>query len=237
MLSTRVLLSGIALLASLFSIHTSQAAPFATASAFIDLSTLSVQTTGSASFSLNGVDEYNGTVEVPNQFAETFTDSDIAVDHLAVDTAEVSMLADSHLSAVSVADSDGFADSFANAVLGFDVDGVGDVILSFDYSISTDLFDTADPLAFALALVSMDVGAGTDDALLDFDGSLADISDFLDGTLSVTLAVNGAASDDIFLSAIAQAQTNIAPAVLSVPLPGTAALLLPGLLMLRRVRR
>ena len=229
------LFAAMTLAASLFS-AAAQAAPFTSATAFIDISSLSVQTSGTASFVLNGLDAYNGTVEVPSQFAETFIDEDLSVDHLAVDTSDIEMQAGSHLSAVSVADSDGDADSFASVFLGYDVDGVGDVIVSFEYSVTADLFDTTDPLAFAFAQVTLDSVAGSDDALLDFDGSLADINDFLDGSLSVTIAVNGSDSDDIFLSAVAVAQTNIAPLTVSVPAPTSALLLLPGLLLGWRLR-
>jgi len=214
-----------------------QAAPFSSATTFIDISSLQVQTTGTATFALNGLDDYNGTVEVPSQFAETFIAEDLSVDHLAVDTADIEMQAGSHLAAVSVADSDGFADSFASVFLGYDVDGVGDVIVSFDYSINAGLFDTTDPLAFAFAQVALDAVGDSDDALLDFNGSLADISNFLDGSLSVTIAVSGSDSDDIFLSAVAVAQTNIAPLTVSVPAPTSALLLLPGLLLGWRLRR
>lgn len=199
-----------------------QAAPIILAGASMDLFPASVDTTGTASFDLIGIDSYFGSVdngslqETTNAEANIFvgfgTDAFASSDGVEEDLVESEVNLSTY----------GSATAFTTQDLLFDVAGTGTVTLTFDYTISAEITDAISPAATALAsvIVSESLTGEQDTNSLDFDSGNPNNSVISD-VLTLTFNVTGTDSGTLSFEARAAAT--------SVPAPTTLPLMLAAL--------
>ncbi len=210
----------------------------ATVDADASITLTGIQTNGTASFTLDGYDWFD-TVAIANDvyydfYAEDgYTDlynASAGIDYtLGGATGSANADADADATVAS-ARANGAGSAFADAYseLGFTVDGTGEVILTFDYSLSASItgafsdYETAQASVYVEDSLALG-GIGYHDLFLDgYYGDDA-LSDAL--TFDLMLSIDGADTGFLTLQSTVIADTGVTP----VPLPAAAWLFFTGL--------
>lgn len=213
------------------------------ADAVID--SISVGTTGTASFSFTGLDFFDASAAVndvtpffaddfytdvvPGSAMASFSGGGSSASALAV----AGMLPPSSAAAASDVDVTEAGNALAVAIseLGYEVDGVGDVTIDIDVTLLSEIMGDTALLAFAEASATVAIFDSFSD-LLDITDDFAAIGGFAEddffsamSTLTLMFSVDGFDEGILMLETYANVDTGVAP----VPVPAAFWLLLSAL--------